>query len=41
MTLEKNVKPARDTSVPAYYTDMTDRLLRVSGESRMVHFAHR
>lgn len=30
--------PERDTSVPAYYDDMTDRHLKFTGDLRMVHY---
>ena len=38
MNLEHDRGPARDISVTAYYDDMTDRLLKVAGDLRMVHY---
>lgn len=38
MNPEHDGVPTRDTSVPAYYDDMTDRLLKVAGDLRMVHY---
>jgi len=38
MNREHDRGPARDISVTAYYDDMTDRLLKVAGDLRMVHY---
>ncbi len=37
MTLEKDAKRQRDTSVSAYYADMTDWLIKVTGDLRTIH----
>lgn len=38
MTGEKDTKQARDTSVSAFYADLTDWLTKITGDLRTIHF---